>query len=200
MTFFAPQSAALTCHPVTPCRWVRNVGVRVWRRNSEALALNFCLAGDLAHLRIPPLRPPRRADDLWRHTCFEAFVAPEGAPAYREFNFAPSSEWAAYAFRRYRDGEPLAQELDPEITVRSTADRLQLTAVIRLDCLPSVQPGTRMRLALSAVVEDDAGNLSCWALRHPPGRPDFHHPDAFALTLEPTGVDAVPDPACEGKR
>jgi len=37
--------------------------------------------------------------------------------------------------------------------------------------------------ALSAVIEDDDGAFSYWALRHPPGKPDFHHPDAFALML-----------------
>ena len=41
-----------------------------------------------------------------------------------------------------------------------------------------------LRLALSAVVEADDGTLSYWALRHPPGRPDFHHADGFVLRLE----------------
>jgi len=45
-----------------------------------------------------------------------------------------------------------------------------------------LRPGA-MRLALSAVIEEERGRLSYWALRHPPGKPDFHHPDAFALAL-----------------
>ncbi len=40
------------------------------------------------------------------------------------------------------------------------------------------------KLALSAVIEETDGTKSYWALRHPPGAPDFHHPDCFALTLE----------------
>ncbi|MBI3061386.1 MAG: hypothetical protein HYY83_05345 [Deltaproteobacteria bacterium] len=28
------------------------------------------------------------------------------------------------------------------------------------------------------------GTISYWALKHPPGKPDFHHPDAFALEIE----------------
>jgi hypothetical protein len=34
------------------------------------------------------------------------------------------------------------------------------------------------------VVEDEAGAFAYWALKHPPGKPDFHHPDAFALVLD----------------
>ena len=48
-------------------------------------------------------------------------------------------------------------------------------------------PGTRLKMVtnswLTAVVEDDRGSLSYWALRHAPGNPDFHDPDAFALEL-----------------
>jgi len=33
-------------------------------------------------------------------------------------------------------------------------------------------------------VENAAGSKSYWALRHAPGKPDFHHADAFALQLD----------------
>ena len=41
--------------------------------------------------------------------------------------------------------------------------------------------GLDLKLALTAVVEDGSGRLSYWALRHAPGKPDFHHPDGFVL-------------------
>src|SRR5687767_9605876 len=47
---------------------------------------------------IPKLREPWRADELWLTTCFEAFLRPAGTPSYREWNFAPSGNWAAYDF------------------------------------------------------------------------------------------------------
>lgn len=184
MTALLPHTVTLTCHPETPSQAVRGIHVRVNKMQDGALALTFTLEGDLARLRIPPLQSPRRADRLWQHTCCEAFVAVQDTPAYYEFNFAPSSEWAAYAFRGYRDGASLAEEgLAPEITVRSTADRLELDAVIRLDRLPLILSSARLRLALAAVVEKTDGRLSYWALKHAPGKPDFHHPDAFALEL-----------------
>jgi hypothetical protein len=107
-------------------------------------------------------------------------MAGEG-PGYREFNFSPSGEWAVYAFRNYRDGGDPDAELNPGIVARRTGNRLELDAKIGRDSLP---PGRSLRLGLSAVVEDAGGELSYWALQHPPGKPDFHHIDAFALQLE----------------
>ena len=145
-----------------------------------SLMLNFCLAGDLSGLIIPEPRSPRRADRLWRHTCFEAFVMVNEKPEYREFNFSPSGEWAAYDFRGYRNGGVLENELAPGIIVHKTMDRLELGAEIGQGLLPHGRP---LRLGLSAVVEDAGGILSYWALRHPPGNPDFHHADAFVLQM-----------------
>ena len=52
---------------------------------------------------------------------------------------------------------------------------------------PGIFPDTGSKLALAAVIEEVDGTKSYWALRHPPGKPDFHHPDCFALTLEARG-------------
>jgi len=52
----------------------------------------------------------------------------------------------------------------------------------RMAWLPTDQP---WKLGLSAVIEERNGRKSYWALRHPAGQPDFHHPDCFALELAP---------------
>jgi hypothetical protein len=46
------------------------------------------------------------------------------------------------------------------------------------------------RLGLSAVIEEKGGSKSYWALAHPPGAPDFHHQEAFALELSAARPDA----------
>ena len=149
------------------------------------LRLTYRLMGELSRLMIPQAQSPRPADHLYQHTCCELFVMQGDGPAYHEFNFSPSREWAVHAFRGYRDGGPLQMELDPGIELRESRDRVELSTEIRRDCL--LQPGP-LRLGLSVVVEDVDGELSYWALRHPPGKPDFHHRDAFALQL-----GAIPD-------
>jgi hypothetical protein len=128
---------------------------------------------------------PLGVAELWRHTCFEAFVAIDGQASYHEFNFAPSREWHVYAFRAYRDLAPLTNVLhSPNVAVSSTGNRLELDACIVLADLSVIHSHSPLRLGLSAVIESQNGSLSYWALCHPAAKPDFHHVDAFALRLE----------------
>ena len=118
-----------------------------------------------------------------------AFIARKGLPGYHEFNLSPSGEWAAYAFERYRMPRAGAclEELEPQVAVRGSAGKLELDALIRLDRLSAMHPGAQLSLALSVVTEDQDGLLSYWALRHAPGKPDFHHAEGFALKLAQAG-------------
>jgi len=183
------EPLVLACHPSTPTDVVRRIEARVTRTRG-VLVFTFSLDGALRRLRIPAPRAPRIAPMLWQHTCFEAFIALPDLPAYHEFNWAPSGEWAAHAFRRYRDGRPLDDEtLAPAIAVRYPESRLELEATVQLGRLSAAHSDAVLRLALAAVVEEADGTLSYWALRHPPGRPDFHHAAGFAVRLErPTGA------------
>jgi hypothetical protein len=165
----------LICHPATPTDVVRRLEVYVQRAASETLKIRYTAHGRISDLKVPtPLVGELRRDELWRHTCFEAFIGAVGA-AYHEFNFAPSCAWAAYAFSGYRQGmQPLAQAEAPAIEVQRTAAALVLEATLR----PSIVPA---RFALAAVLEENDGRLSYWALTHPADRPDFHHPGSFRL-------------------
>jgi hypothetical protein len=145
------------------------------------LALAYSLEGEMARVRIAPPRPARIGYKLWRHTCCEVFIAAPAHEAYREFNFSPSGEWAAYAFTRYREGGLLADEaLNPQVAAQHSAERLELSALIDLR---RISRAGKLILGLAAVVEQDDGGFSYWALGHRPGKPDFHHRDVFALEL-----------------
>lgn len=170
----------LGCHPDFQTAAVRGIEAGVRREAGGALALYFVLTGDVAHIAMPAAREPQRKDELWRHTCFECFMRTSG-DAYLEFNFSPSLEWAAYAFRSYRDPAPLPEAYDPCIVVSRDSDALRLEATIPAVALAHVAHPWRM--GLSAVVEEASGALTYWALRHAPGKPDFHHAEAFAIEL-----------------
>jgi hypothetical protein len=156
------------------------------------LTVTYLINGAIDLLRIPPFEAARRADGLWHHTCFEAFIGAKNDSEYYEFNFSPEGKWAAYAFRDYRDGGPCDGDgLEPKIVVQRGAASLELSAGFRLAHLPGIQPNICLSVGLSAVIEDLRGALSYWALKHPPGKPDFHHPDNFALEFEPVVVDGA---------
>jgi hypothetical protein len=183
------HAVTLICHPETPTDAVRGIAARVCRDPEGKLSVTYVVEGDLDRLRVPAQRTPRIASRLWQHTCCEIFIACKGLPAYHEFNLSPSGEWAAYAFDGYRTPRACkfhVEGLAPQVTVRGVADKLEIDAVIRLDCLSTLHPAAQLSLALSAVIEDSDGVLSYWALRHPSGKPDFHHAEAFALKLAKT--------------
>ena len=146
------------------------------------LVLRYAVLGRVAGIALPAAGAPARSDGLWRHTCFEAFVRGPGE-TYCEFNVAPSGQWAAWRFSGHRQGmTPLP--VSPPVTVaRRSEGRLEVAASFALGDLPEARGGALWRVGLSAVIEEAGGRLSYWALRHPAGEPDFHHPDCFALEL-----------------
>lgn len=179
------SAVRLACHPETPTDAVRGIAARVSRERAGELAVSYLFEGDLRRVRVPAPRAPRPASRLWEHTCCEIFIAGAGGPAYHEFNFSPSGEWAVYAFDGYRSlraGGPRATA-PPRVKVHGDASTLELDAVIGLEGLEALSAGARLQIALAAVVEDERGALSYWALKHLPGRPDFHRAEAFALEL-----------------
>ena len=185
----------LRCHPSIRPETVRTIQVLVRRSPSAELRMTFRLEGDIPRIWVPSPGEPRIATQLWRHTCFEAFIAVEGQPAYHEFNFAPSGEWAIYAFCGYRNGGPLANEMmRPDIALRTSGSRLELDTVVRLDSLSAIHPRASLRIGLSAVIEASDG-LSYWALRHPADKPDFHDAAGFSLLLEPPGPSGKSRPS-----
>jgi len=173
---------ALICHPDTPSSDVASVSVELLSGSRHTLTLRYGVqpAGRL-HL---PEHHGGPTDGLWRSTCFELFVQIVGDVGYREFNFAPTNGWAAYAFSDYRSGmEPIRLDRHPTVLDDSRSpgypSKYQFDVTVDRESWPR---GTA-RIGLSAVIEEVGGTKSYWALRHPPGAPDFHHPDCFALEL-----------------
>jgi hypothetical protein len=150
----------------------------------DLLVFQYVLRADMARVRVPQPETPGRAEGLWKHTCFEAFISASGSSGYYELNFSPSGQWAIYSFDRYRTGMSAVEvSTPPRLAVRAHDDRLELEAVVYLFDLGLGREGLELKLALTAVVEDDSGSLSYWALKHAPGKPDFHHSDGFVLEL-----------------
>lgn len=175
-----PHRHALLAHPHAAAPPAA-VAVCVMRADQGGLRLIYQVEADLAGFVIPPPRVAARSDGLWRHTCGEAFVQAPPASGYREFNFSPAGRWQAYDFEAYRQGGRTASCPAPRVHGCRAAGRLTLDVLLPARALP---PGPGLRLGLALVLEHAAGGLSYWALHHPPGRPDFHHPDSFSLTLE----------------
>lgn len=174
----APLPFSLRPHPGGPAPAAAVRGTV--RRAGGRLVVRYLLMPPPAGLRLPPPAAPGPADGLWRETCLELFVAAGSGAAYREFNFAPSGRWAAYAFSGYRapDAGPVPAPPRCQWT-RAASGALALRAELPAAALPRGP----WRIGISAVLEAADGSLSYWALRHPAARPDFHDAGGFALLL-----------------
>jgi len=172
----------LVPHPATP----PTEPLKVWAMVDHAASLGsvastniwFGVGAPAGRFIIPEVSVPARAEDLWQTTCFEAFLRIPGVEAYREWNFAPSGEWAAYDFKRHREGRTDAEVATPYIRVEDNLTWWALGATIPVDA------DAVWALGLSAILEEKDGTKSYWALAHPPGdKPDFHAADCFAASL-----------------
>lgn len=170
---------ALIPHPDTPPALVRAVQFDL-RYDVDEIQLSVSVDG-AENLAIADWQSSGRADNLWKTTCFEMFLNPAGADQYFEFNFSPSSQWAAYIFDSYRNNmRHLHLPVEPRIERGLEAGEAY---VIDVDLDLSRIPFGPLRMGLSAIIEERDGTKSYWALAHAPGPPDFHNSDCFIATL-----------------
>jgi hypothetical protein len=190
-------STALVCHPSSGAGPVEGIGVSGSLTKDGELAVRYELAGDMGRILIPGVAAtPAPRDELWRHTCCEIFLA-DGTHAegdagasrgglphpYREFNFSPSGDWAAYEFDAYRRGGRATQA--PARVVMRYVDGESLVLSVRTR-VPRVNLGRAAALSFSAavVVETFDGALHYWAVRHSQAQPDFHDPQGFVSIID----------------
>jgi len=173
----------LTAHPTT---LPADPAFKVWASVEHASSFGavattniwFGVGAPAERFVIPQQREPARADGLWQTTCFEAFLRPVGECNYREWNFAPSTEWAAYDFYEYREGSANADiEAPPYVRFEDNFTWWALGATIGVDAQVTWE------LGLSAVLEEKDGTKSYWALAHTADKPDFHAPGCFTARL-----------------
>ena len=172
----------LVPHPTTP---PADPSFKVWASVDHVASLGaiattniwFGVGAPADRFVIATSEESRRRGQLWRTTCFEAFLRGDG-DAYREWNFAPSGDWAAYDFVSYREtaGEP--EVAAPYIR---SEDNMTWWAVGATIATGAEQA---WHLGLSAVLEEKDGTKSYWALAHAnPEKPDFHLADCFTAKL-----------------
>jgi hypothetical protein len=175
----------LTPHPLSRNWAVDQIEVQIERSRSDHLTLSFNLTGNIRGIVMPHSSKPIRSKELWRNTCFEAFLRGLKVSQYYEFNFSPSTEWSAYKFDDYRTKMRKALEFhDMQIDCWSGENCYTLRAGLSVGAVADLA-GAIWKIGLSAVVEEHSGFRSYWSLVHPIDKPDFHHPASFAHELIP---------------
>src|SRR5512139_4043370 len=149
---------ALKGHPDSLDRAVRQIEVEIARPRPDSLLLSYVVTGAMSDILMPAPAAATRSDGLWQHTCFEAFVRASSEAGYYEFNFAPSTEWAAYRFSGHRSEMRAADGIDaPLIELQSGPFSCTLRAALDLRGLPDLARQASWQLGLSALIEDTSG-------------------------------------------
>lgn len=183
----ASVHVSLAAHAANPPRFHQRIDANLTRAADGGLALSYRIHGLNLDLHVPTPHNLAPATALWSTTCCELFIGPASQAAYREFNFSPSGQWAAYDFLDYRVRKPdLPTCPAPGIETRRTEDLLQLDILLPKAALPK-SAGDTLRAALSVVLAANDGNLGYWALAHAAGKPDFHRA-GFMLCIGPAGI------------
>lgn len=178
----ASQTFTLVAHPTAPPRTVRAITARI-TPDGAWLRLRWRIEG-AQHLVVPSFAGKGRADGLWQTTCFELFLQAPGEAGYIELNLSPSERWNAYDFSGYREGMSERRvPHEPSCTMRKGEALAIFDAAVPSAALPPPPPTAPWRLNMTAVIEEEGGQKSYWALAHPDGPPDFHDPACFVGTL-----------------
>jgi hypothetical protein len=184
VALMATHSAELKPHPTSSCEAVdRLVAVVEASVPPDGLQFRYQIHGDVDRLQLPAPGAARRCEGLWQHSCFEAFVRADAGDSYYEFNFAPSTEWAAYRFGGRRADRSAPELQEPAIVFRRQAGGCELSATIRIAELADVAGTTGLEIGLAAVMEAVDGTLSYWSLAHRGDQPDFHDPTTFLMRV-----------------
>lgn len=152
-------------------------------RRGRTIAIHYELRGRWSEVIMDPPAPlPARRQGLWQETCFEFFLALQGAPQYWEFNLSPAGHWNVYHFAGYRQGmaeEPAFTSLPFDVRSRPEVWWLAL----EVDLAEIVPADRVLEVAIAAVIRARGGEASYWALSHGGPQADFHRRDGFNLVL-----------------
>lgn len=174
----------LVFHPAHPPKQLRTMEAKIIGQDQTWLRVRWRLTG-AGQIVVPAFAGKGRADGLWRTTCFEMFIGQPGIPAYVEVNLSPSERWNVYDFTSRREGmaeRPMPRE--PECTMRKGSDIAIFDAAIPAAGLPTVP----WQCGFTAVMEEEGGIKSYWALSHGDSAPDFHDPACFTFEVAAPGA------------
>ena len=148
------------------------------------IQISYQLLGNIGEINIPQhSENASRKDNLWESTCLELFITKSGNSDYWEYNLSPSQDWAVFRFTEYRENKTDDLTIS-NIDIDTRIDNSTLFELNSSLPIPDTLIGHRLCVGISAVIQDNSGNVYYYALDHLNQQPDFHDRNSFAITLE----------------
>ena len=103
-------------------------------------------------------------------------------PSAWDFKVSPNHDWIVSRFEKNREGSQQENDVKTvSYSMLSTPKALHTLLKIDLDKLHLSDQ--ILDVGVSAITRRENNRLAHWALTHPSKKPDFHHPDSFALQV-----------------
>lgn len=143
----------------------------------KSVSLSFTLQGVLAEYSFEETKNRQRANELWRTTCFELFLASRENEDYYELNFSSSLAWNLYHLSSYRADVQEVQVLsEPTIRINKQENQFQICLELELEelCLEQFN-----LYNVASILLTKENERTFWSVKHEKDVPDFHHRSNF---------------------
>jgi hypothetical protein len=148
-----------------------------FEQKANHLYLSFSVKGDIKNYIFPSPSTVKRADELWKGTCFELFLAHANTKEYYEFNISPSLAWNFYSLKDYRS-LPHEVQLRTEPTIQTYKEKNIYTIEYKLE---EFYFESFESYNLTAILLSQTKERTFWSSKQMKGTPDFHNRDYFLL-------------------
>lgn len=143
----------------------------------KQVKLNYQLLGHLECYNFQKPIKQQRADELWKESCFELFLAHTSSEAYWEINLSPSTAWNAYRFDAYKKGMlPSSLFSTPRIKSLQTDNRYSFDVKMTLQ---ESLLNNELQINLAVILLDKQKKRHFYTLQPRQGHPDFHDRTTF---------------------
>ena len=164
-------------HQLKPFSKTENISINASLKLTKGkIALSFLLKGNLDSYLFPKVEKIQRANELWKATCFELFLANDDE-VYYELNFSSSLAWNFYVLDAYR-AESKALELEEEPCISFTYKDDECSIVFELESeVLDFEDFKYCNLATILLTRENERRF--WAIKHLKDAPDFHNKNNF---------------------
>ena len=155
---------------------INEINIRsIFELGQNRLCISFYIKGKLDNYNFPSKSEKKRANELWKATCFELFLANSKNEAYYELNFSSSLAWNFYYLSGYRADVKEVQNIsNPQIEVYKSDNEFKIVIEMELETLEEFDSCN-----VACILLNKKNKRTFWSVQHHLNRPDFHNKKNF---------------------
>ena len=137
----------------------------------KKLTLTFTVKGSLENYIFPKEQLIKRANELWKASCFELFLENSKSEGYYELNFSASLAWNFYYLEYYRAKvQEVELTTEPTIQIRENKNSYGIELILEgydFEIFDSCN--------LTAILLTEKDKRTFWSIQPMEDIPDFHN-------------------------